>query len=176
MNLVMPLIELEPYPDAVNESERAVHLVDIENLLGSSDITPGAVRRVRGQYDIVAGVTVTDHLIIATGPTAAPAAWFGWGSARRLLGRGIDGADRALLAVIEAERLAARFSRVVIASGDGIFAEASAALQAGGCQVTVVTRPGSLSTRLRLAVRDVRYLYDSVPVPPLSLNGLRRAA
>jgi hypothetical protein len=47
---------------------------------------------------------------------------------------------------------------VVIASGDGIFAQPAARLQRLGVELTVVSRPDALSRQLRLAVRDVRYL------------------
>ena len=108
--------------------------------------------------------------MIATGATAAPVAFFDWGRARRLLRRGVNGADLALLQVIESENLGRRFERVVIASGDGIFAEACANLQSTGCHVTVVTRPGALSTRLRLAVRDIRYLRREPIMPAAALE------
>jgi hypothetical protein len=138
---------------------RTIHLVDLENLMGSCVMSSADVALVRQQYEAVSGACPADHVVIATGPTAAPNAWFGWGVARRLLRCGVDGADAALLEVIELEHLTRRFRRVVVASGDGIFADACSVLQSKGCEVTVVTRPEALSVRLRLAVRDVRYLY-----------------
>jgi hypothetical protein len=73
---------------------------------------------------------------------------------------GPNGADLALLEVLEREEVEGRSSRVVIGSGDGIFAEAAARLQAGGVDVTVVTRAQSLSRRLRLAALNVRFIDD----------------
>jgi NYN domain len=147
---------------------RSIHLVDVENLAGSSAACLGGVAELRWRYEAAADVGLMDHLVIATGAVAAPAAWFDWSTARRLVRRGINGADHALLGVITSENLAGRFERVVIASGDGIFADACARLQATGCHVTVVTRPEALSTRLRLAVRDIRYLRQTPAEPALA--------
>jgi NAD(P)-dependent dehydrogenase (short-subunit alcohol dehydrogenase family) len=51
----------------------------------------------------------------------------------------------ALLQVLATEKVDFRYDRVVIGSGDGIFAFPAARLQAAGCEVTVVTRPDALS-------------------------------
>jgi hypothetical protein len=137
---------------------RAIHLIDVENLIGSCVMSVTDVAALQRDYYSVAGVQLRDHVVIATGPAAAPAAWFGWQGGRRLVRGGVDGADRALLEVIAHESLSSRYERVVVASGDGVFAEACAHLQAEGCKLTVVTRIGALSLRLRLAVRDVRFV------------------
>ena len=71
---------------------------------------------------------------------------------------GQDGADLALLSVITNERISARFSSVVVASGDRIFAQPCVQLQQLGCSVTVASNRRSLSRRLSFAVRDVIYL------------------
>ena len=150
--------EMPRSTSARSSAERRIHLIDVENLVGSSATSAAAVAEVRRHYATVAPLLPEDQVVLATGPTAAAAAWFGWGPARRLVRAGIDGADRALLEVIGEESLAGRYGRVILASGDGIFAEACAGLQSEGCAVTVVARPGSLSRSLRFAVRDVRYL------------------
>src|ERR1700687_1702077 len=82
---------------------RAVHLVDVENLLGSSATDEATVAQLRARYEVVSGMGADDHVVIATGSCAAAAAWYGWGPARRLLRRGVNGADQALLGVIEGE-------------------------------------------------------------------------
>jgi hypothetical protein len=117
-------------------------------------------------YLSVADVGCQDQVVVATGVAAAPTAWFAWGPARRLVRAGIDGADLALLEVIGREALANRYNRVVVGSGDGIFTDACRVLQAV-CKLTVVTRRESLSTQLRLAVRDVRFLEDVPCLPPV---------
>lgn len=138
---------------------RVMHLVDVENLMSGPSFTIGEAKWVRQAYLAAAPAALTDQVVIATSHHAAPAAWCAWPeAARRLLRSGRDGADLELLHVVAAEAVELRFDRVVIGSGDGIFALAAARLQAGGCSVTVVTRRESLSKELRLAVRDIRFL------------------
>lgn len=54
--------------------------------------------------------------------------------------------------------VAARFDRVVIASGDGMFAIAARYLRRHGLSVTVVGRPGSVSRIPAAAVTNVRWI------------------
>jgi hypothetical protein len=138
--------------------QRCLHLVDIENLVGCPTLGCAAVAHVAAKYAAVAGVAPNDHVVVASSHHGAPGAWFGWPGARRLLRSGCDGADLALLKVLESENPLARFGRIAVGSGDGIFAEPAARLQAAGCKVTVVSRPGALSRQLRLAALDVRFL------------------
>jgi hypothetical protein len=153
---------------------RSVHLIDVENLLGGVDFTEMDVTGLISRYSGVAPKAPLDHLVVASSHRAAPAVWFGWPEARRLVQSGPNGADLALLRVIEHERLAARYDRVVIGSGDGIFAEPAAALQELGVKVLVVARRDGLSRRLQMAARDVRFL-DFTPEPSSAGNGVRVA-
>ena len=75
----------------------------------------------------------------------------------------------------EYEVAAERFGRVVIGSGDGIFAQAAARLQAVGTEVTVVCGEGALARRLRMAARDVRFLPRELE-EPCAVNLLRAVA
>lgn len=151
--------------------ERAVHLLDVENLLGGSVFTTDDVRELVFRVGEVASVEVAsvevgDAFIVASSHRCAPATWFGCPpSARRLVRSGLNGADPALNQVLVSEGVAARFARVVIGSGDGFFAEEAARLQAAGCHVTVLTRRDALSRKLRLAVRDVRFIDEPVNDP-----------
>jgi hypothetical protein len=79
-------------------------------------------------------------------------------TARHLWRSGRDGADLALLDVLENERVDERFERVTICSGDGIFTDAAARLAGVGVDVTAVSLPGHLATRLELAARHVALL------------------
>jgi len=63
--------------------------------------------------------------------------------------------------------LVERFTRFVIASGDGIFATAAASLAAASRWVAVVSRRESLSARLRLAAREVIYIEAAEPAIPV---------
>jgi len=156
-------------------AERVLHLVDVENLLGGTTFTIGDVRDLRTLYSRVAGSSDDDLEVIATSHSCAAAAWFGWApAALRRVRSGPNGADQALLEELDGW-VAGRFERVVIGSGDGIFALAAARLQRLGVQVTVVSRPESLSRQLRLAVRDIRPLEFSSGRGG-ALAGERRAA
>ncbi len=137
---------------------RTLHLVDVENLLGGTSFDFLDVIDLENRYRQLVAVAERDHVVLASSHRAAEATWFGWSSTRRLLRSGPSGADRALVDVIEQEDPAHRFDTVVLASGDGIFAEPAARLQALGCRVLVVARPGSVSRRLAFAVRDIAYL------------------
>lgn len=143
----------------VDEPLRSLHVIDIENLMEGPRFSPSSVARVKARYQALTPASPGDHLVIASSHFAAPSAWFAWPEGRRLIQSGPDGADLALLNVLAAERVAERFGRVVVASGDGIFADAAARLQGNGCNVTVIARrPSALSRRLRIAVREVRFI------------------
>lgn len=138
---------------AVAPQVRTLCLVDIENMACNSRVQQAKVSRIQRRLSATAGLNHDDHVVIAAGPLSAQAAWRGWkGAARRLLGRGQDGADRALLAAVDdLQWVADRFDRVVIASGDHIFAPTVAALQTRGIDVLVVAPPVGLSKQMRLA-------------------------
>jgi hypothetical protein len=166
-------IEQQCQPDFAS---RAVHLIDAENLVGSPCFTCADAARIADAYAEVATISVGDHLIIATSHYAAASTWFGWpAAARRLLRSGPHAADHALIDVLATEGVEGRYRRVVIGSGDGIFALEAARLQADGCAVTVVSRRAGLSRHLRLAVRDIRFL-DSAPASAPAIILGRRAA
>lgn len=154
----------EPEQHRLTE-RRVLHLVDVENLAGTGGFSQTDAVRIHEAYVQVAPHGAVDQIVLATSHHAALPAWRGWPeTARRLVRSGPDGADLALLEVLERESVASRFGHVVIGSGDGIFAFEAARLQAAGVNVTVVTRRGALSRRLRFAVRDVRYV--NPPVRP----------
>src|SRR4051794_41270042 len=62
---------------------------------------------------------------------------------------GENGADNALLRECDPDHVAARYSRVVVASGDHAFAGLTATLRARGVVVSVVSRLDSLAGDLR---------------------------
>jgi hypothetical protein len=138
---------------------RSLHLIDVENLLGGTSFSEADVAATADVYRAVAGVAIADLVIVSSSHHTALPAWFGWGKARRVVRSGPDGADLALIEIIKTENVAVRFDRIVIGSGDGIFASPAAHLQAAGVAVTVVSRPEFVSRQLRFAVRDVRYLH-----------------
>ena len=153
---------------------RSLHLVDVENLAGGTTFGEVDVAVIAAAYGPVASIGPNDLVVVASSHFTAVQTWFGWGGGvRRLIRSGPDGADLALLEVLETERVATRFGRVVIGSGDRIFAEPAAWLQAQDVDVTVVTRADSLSKQIRLAVRDIRFLNV---LPQLAADLGQRAA
>jgi hypothetical protein len=141
--------------------QRAVtelHLIDVENLLGTPWFTSHAVADLRRVYDTVSTASKPAHYVIGTsaGPNLLDAG-LGWGQGKRVYAKGKDGAERAILAEATLAT-ASRYDRVVIGSGDGIFADLAASLQSVGVAVRVVCRQRSLSKALRLAVHDARFL------------------
>lgn len=127
---------------------RRIFFLDIENYAGRAVLGPDDVAAVResverqfapGERDLVVVGTSHDRNFL----TAALA----WEGPRHILRRGRDGADLALLEAIGEYRLDT-FGEVLLMSGDGIFADAAAGLVERGLDVTVVSRPGSLSWRL----------------------------
>jgi hypothetical protein len=137
---------------------RALHLIDIENL--ADNPIPGLidVLLVRYRYHKGVGFSANDQAIVGCNHLAFRHAGFSWPRARYLVRSGKNGADLELLDVIRHENVAERFSHVVIASGDGIFAPEAAGLVAMGCHLTVVSRRAALSKRLRLTAHRVIYL------------------
>jgi len=120
-------------------------------------------------YRLRVGLGAMDQVVVACSELTIRNAGCCWPGARCLVRPGPDGADLELLAVIEQERVAERFSRVAIASGDGIFTAAAADLAVAGCQVTVVSRRAGLSRRLAVAAA-LRVIYIDTPRPAVTAS------
>ncbi|HET9079704.1 MAG TPA: NYN domain-containing protein [Trebonia sp.] len=142
--------------------ERALHVVDIENLAGVAIPTLDRVAEVQGQYLACLRFGADDHVVLAANHRALLNAGLGWPHARYRVRSGKDGADLELLDVLEHENIAARFSHVVIGSGDGGFGRAAASLADRGVRITVVSRWGSLAYELAKVAGTVIYLDDPV--------------
>jgi hypothetical protein len=99
-----------------------------------------------------------DQVEVASSHLTLLNAALGWPHAHYRVRSGPDGADQALLDVLQHENVASRFTHVAIGSGDHLFAEEAAHLAAQGVWVTVVSRRHSLSRRLALAARQVIFL------------------
>ncbi len=138
--------------------DRALHVVDIENLAGAAIPSLDLVNAVQLRYLACLGFGADDHVVLATSHLGLLNAGLGWPHARHLVRSGRDGADLELIDVLEHENVATRFRHVVIGSGDGGFSEAAANLAARGIQVTVVSRWGSLAQALASVAGEVIYL------------------
>ena len=137
---------------------RTLHLVDIENLAGAALPSRDQVTEVQGLYVARLAFGADDQVVMAASHRAFMNAALGWPSARYRVRSGPNGADLELLDVLQHEDVAARFTHVVIGSGDGLFSQAAANLAARDVWVTVVSRRDSLSRALAGTTRDVRYL------------------
>lgn len=143
---------------------RTLHLVDVENLAGGSLCSLQGVVTTANDYLSLLPPTAGDLYVLATSCANAPAGYFGWPtSAQRLMRSGENGADLALLEAYTESEIASKFDRVIIGSGDGIFTDLAVHLTGLGCSVLIVSRPDSLSKRLRMAAHDIALLPDLHP-------------
>jgi len=147
----------------VMRGSRTLHLIDVENLAGQALPAIGEIRKLRDRYDGQVGIASTDLVVIACSHKALLSVALGWPGVRYRVRSGPDGADLELLDVLDHERVTERFRRIVIASGDGRFAESTARLAALGCHVTIVSRRQSLAVRLWLAAHAVIRIDDPAP-------------
>ena len=138
--------------------ERALTIVDLENLAGGADKvgrTSSALRTlVRSQQSRCSNMMT----VVSTGIKAVrlhPDVLWDWKPARFLIGRGLDGADKELLNVLENDPVASTATYVQIWSGDHCFAPVARLLRARGCHVHVFCRSGSLSRELKHAANEV---------------------
>jgi hypothetical protein len=138
--------------------ERGLHLIDIENLAGTGKPSFDQILAVQCIYAGCLTFGALDQVVVASSHLTLLSAALGWPHARYRIRSGPDGADLELLDILEYEKVAARFTRVIIGSGDGVFARAAASLAAAGVQVIVVSRRDSLSARLAVAAGEVVYL------------------
>ena len=137
---------------------RTFHVLDIENLAGTAIPSLRQVSAVQARYVARPGLHADDQVVMAASHLGLLNAARGWPHARYLVRSGRNGADRELLDVLLHEDVAARFTHVVIGSGDGVFGRAAAHLAARGVRIIVVSRRGSLSPTLARAASNVVYL------------------
>ncbi len=144
-------------------SGRQFVLVDIENLAAGACITDTAVRSAKAALVATGQIRSADHVVIGTSHIGLMQVGSVWSGVRYVVRSGPDGADMALLDVM-AEDVADRFESVVLASGDGIFTDAVAALAAAGVPTVVIGRRGHVARSLQIVATNVIYL-DSAPEP-----------
>ena len=139
---------------------RTTMLVDVENGCGCAASVPYYQDQLQDHVLGLPGLGQV-QVIYATGPRArdlCPNLLWDWGRHRYLCGHGLNGADLALINAAKNDPAVFRSARVVIVSGDGIFAPLAAALAAQGTHITVVARRGTLSAALRLVAHRIEYL------------------
>jgi hypothetical protein len=134
---------------------RRLVAVDIENIVGSAVLTSADATWARRSIEEAIKLESDEQVVIGASPTNVMSTWLGWAGPRIVMRSGAHGPVLALLDVLSSERIAERFDRVVLASGDGAFADAVARLASEGVNVTVLARRERLSKRLRMATGGV---------------------
>lgn len=157
--LAVPPVTNAPLPDPIpGPSNRHLVLIDLENMAATSSPTARDAEAVRARLRLVIPDFDTVQRIVACSHHAAGKVAFAFPGARHLWRSGRNGADLALLDVLENEHVAQRFGRVTLCSGDGIFAASVAGLGGADVDVTVVAWRGRLARALELAARYVVWL------------------
>lgn len=140
---------------------RASHFVDIENLMGGPLLGESAMSAAFSDYCRLGAVAPGDLVVIGANPQLGPLIKKMSPGSRLVVRPGPDGADLALIDALDDIRFIAEQSdRIVIGSGDGIFAGVAEEFRACGLPVGVVSRRRSLAYSLASAVSYVRYLPD----------------
>jgi hypothetical protein len=136
---------------------RRLVVVDLENIAGGPCQTEDCAAWVRRRLADAGALRPGDHVTVAVDEGALPSVVWVWQGSVCRWGHGRDGADLALVEEL-GQRVHERFDEVVLASGDGLFAETVAALVARGVRVTVAAHGTSLSRRLATVASDLLLL------------------
>lgn len=158
---------------------RRLVLIDVENFNGGPVQTTTQARWCRRMIDNWIKPVDGDIVVVAADVAAVTNVYAGWPSHRILSGYGHNGADLRLLEVMD-ENLAARFSEMVLVSGDRIFAEKVSWLAGQGLPTTVFSHQAGLAKRLAFAATKVvttavspaieAVTSDVSPFPPSQLS------
>ena len=122
-----------------NISNRALHLIDIENEV-CGRVTPFTCREFYRSYNALRLLGPLDHVIVGVSPQSLadtsplPAGW------RRVMGpKGTQSADQALLDAEPPLAALRTYSELILASSDGGFLDLVLRAKAAGLRVTVVS-------------------------------------
>lgn len=140
---------------------RRLVAVDIENVVGGAVHTRAEAVWARTQIEEVMDLNGDEHVVIGTSHIGLLESGLAWSGKRYVVRSGCDGADLALLDVLEQEHIAERFDEVFLVSGDGIFTDVVVDLISAGVKVSVFAHRETLSKRLGLAATEVVWLTKS---------------
>jgi hypothetical protein len=145
----------------VEAEHRTVHLLDLANLAGAVLAAPlASVDRLAAWYGEVLAPGAMDHVVVAAPPGWVFDAADAWRGARVVVRR--RSATGTLLADYQPARLAGRYRRAVLASGDGACAGWASECRALGVEVVVVANPWNLSTSLSRSADAVALVPSAV--------------
>lgn len=153
--------------------DRALHLIDLENLCGAGSTTAEDAARVLAAYVDAVKIGPADsiHIGVAHHMATAVMPVLCVFPGRLHVRSGRDGAETALLDSIDLTHISTRFSRLIIASADRTFTEAANEARRLGMTVWQVTGRGGLSHELsRVADRRMRL---RLPRPPAEVLAAR---
>ena len=140
-------------------SNRTLHLIDIENLCGESNLTIGQVRAIDAAYKDLTKPQKEDLFFVTVSSTNnLEAAMFGWQGAKIACREGRDGADILLANELLNPKTSDMFENIFLASGDGGLAPFVSRAKSQGCKVTIVSATESLSHYMRYLGADIRYI------------------
>ncbi|MDA8262440.1 MAG: hypothetical protein M0Z47_06375 [Actinomycetota bacterium] len=135
---------------------RTCHVVDIENLVGQPENgerhRPAVFSRRAHELSIAyrsKWVDSSDLVYVGCDAALMLEMLMEWEEYSVRFGRGADGADRALINVVDIDAVARSCDVLQIASGDHAFADLAARGRSRGLYVRVVSRSDSLSAALR---------------------------
>lgn len=129
---------------------RALHLVDLENVIGDPRAHGPGVARAYEAVLRTGNHRCGDLVVVAANARMlAQLAFTPHTACQLMVGSGPDGADLRLMAWGSPAWIAQRFDRLVVASGDGIFADVVHATCERGMSVEVLHGRGGVSARLR---------------------------
>jgi hypothetical protein len=135
---------------------RALHLIDLENLVGDPDADYAAVDATLEAFITAAAVGPYDLVVVAVNHRIYRRACLsldrGW---EVKLASGPDACDHVLIAEAPVGWVADRFDRLVVGSGDAIFLDLVTAVRRRSTPVWVVSQPRLLSRRLASAASRV---------------------
>lgn len=149
---------------------RTAFFLDMDNLTGTGQPTSDQVQAVLNEFERICKPCHLDQVYCAGTATTAYHCADYRPNYRVTAGRGKDGADKRLLELGDPDHVSRRFQKVVIGSGDGIFADVAHEYKTRGMTVQLIIGKGGLSNVLKRAVSA------SVATDQTHLNKLRIAA
>jgi len=156
------------------ELSRKIVLIDLENMLfgkhqSEEDPTSSRSEQI---LSLAEARRPGDQLIVGCNPQLAFLARELFPAAQIVTGKGKDGADLALVATIDPQHAAHRFSELCIVSGDHAFTQLAHEARRAGLSVRVVAPHAGLSTTLRLQATTSVFLPESLRGPLFTSSGL----
>lgn len=132
---------------------RTAYFLDLDNLAGSGQPSADDIHRVLDEFERLCEPCQDDQVYCAGTAISAYHCADYRPNYRVAVGRGKDGADRRLLELGDPDHVSRRFQRVVIGSGDGIFADVAQEYMTRGMRVELLVGKGALATSLRQAIK-----------------------